>query len=78
MREVQVVVAGADAAVLARDRAQEARAAAKQAGGPIAKVMVSKRTGNVRLRDQWPDVLSRWLFLPAYALVVIALYPWGA
>ena len=38
--------------------------------------MVSRRDGRrAALRDQWPDIVSRWLFLPAYALVLIALYP---
>ena len=75
--EVCVVVDDEDATEGARERAAAARLAARQAGGRIAAVMVSRKTGAVQLRDQWPDIVSRWLFLPAYALVLIALYPWG-
>ena len=41
----------------------------------VTKLLVN-RHGKLCLRDQHPDIFSRWLFLPAYLFIVIVMYPW--
>lgn len=38
--------------------------------------MVNKE-GQLWLRDEHLDIISRYLFLPLYAIITLSMYPWG-
>jgi len=41
----------------------------------LSNMLVNKH-GKLCVRDQHPDIVSRWLFLPMYMLILIVIYPW--
>ena len=70
--QVRVVVEGDEEC-----RRRERVAVASRAAGRCCGVLVDGRSGGLRIRDELPDLVSRWLFLPMFAIVQVALYPWG-